>query len=76
MGDTFSNPRFSPVLGTVKWKYRGQIIPESKYMQLDVHVKKIEKKESKIIIYADANLCKEELRIYEVLDIALGIEES
>ena len=76
LGFKFNNPRFSQVINTVNWKYRGQIIPESKYMQLDVHVKKIEKKESKIIIYADANLCKEELRIYEILDIALGIEEN
>jgi len=76
LGASFKNPRFSPVLSTVSWKYRGQIIPKNKYMQLDVHVKKIEKKEQTITLYADANLWREELRIYEISDIVLGIEES
>ena len=76
LGISLKNPRFSPVLSKVSWKYRGQIIPKNKYMQLDVHVKKIEKKEQSITLYADANLWREELRIYEISDIVLGIEES
>ena len=45
-------------------------------MQLDLHVKNITKKEGKIIISADANLWREDLRIYEISDIVLGISEA
>ena len=45
-------------------------------MQLDVHVKNIEKKDKEVFLYADANLWKEDLRIYEISDIALWILES
>jgi 3-hydroxymyristoyl/3-hydroxydecanoyl-(acyl carrier protein) dehydratase len=76
LGDSFNNPRFSPVKSKVVWKYRGQIVPQNKYMQLDLHVKNITKKEGKIIISADANLWREDLRIYEISDIVLGISEA
>ncbi len=76
LGDSFNNPRFSPVKSKVVWKYRGQIVPQNKYMQLDLHVKNITKKDGEIIISADANLWREDLRIYEISDIVLGISES
>ena len=76
LGDSFNNPRFSPVTSKVVWKYRGQIVPQNKYMQLDLHVKNITKKEGEIIISADANLWREDLRIYEISDIVLGISEA
>ena len=76
LGDSFNNPRFSPVKSKVVWKYRGQIVPQNKYMQLDLHVKNITKKDGEIIISADANLWREDLRIYEISDIVLGISED
>ena len=76
LGDSFNNPRFSPVKSKVVWKYRGQIVPQNKYMQLDLHVKNITKKDGEIIISADANLWREDLRIYEISDIVLGISEA
>ena len=76
LGNYFKNPRFSHVLGTVSWKYRGQIIPENEYMQLDVHVKNIQKGDNEVSLKADAILWKEHLRIYEILNITLGISES
>jgi hypothetical protein len=45
-------------------------------MQLELHVKNIEEKDGQLIISADANLWREELRIYEILDIVLGISEA
>jgi hypothetical protein len=60
----------------VAWKYRGQIIPSTKYMQLDLHVKNIIKNENQVVLTADAYLWRENLRIYEISDIAIGISET
>ena len=75
LGESFKNPCFSPVLSKVIWKYRGQIIPNNKFMQLEVHVKNIKQKSGQIVLTADANLWREDLRIYEVSDIVVGISE-
>ncbi len=75
-GQSFNNPRFSAVLSTVTWKYRGQIIPSTKYMQLDIHIKNINKNNKQVILTADANLWRDNLRIYEIFDIVLGISET
>jgi len=63
-------------LSKVAWKYRGQIIPQNKYMQLDLHVKNIKLKEGQVVLTADANLWREDLRIYEIFDIVVGISET
>ena len=76
LGDSFRNPRFSQVLSKVVWKYRGQILPENKYMQLDLHVKYVAEKDGQVVLSADANLWREDLRIYEITDIVVGISES
>ena len=76
IGNSFRNPRFSAVLSKVAWKYRGQIIPSTSYMQLDFHVKNIINYENNIVITADANLWRENLRIYEITDIVIGISET
>ena len=75
-GNSFRNPRFSAVLSKVAWKYRGQIIPTTKYMQLELHFKKIIKNEKQVVLTADANLWRENLRIYEISDIVVGISET
>jgi 3-hydroxymyristoyl/3-hydroxydecanoyl-(acyl carrier protein) dehydratase len=76
IGSSFKSPRFVPVLSKVGWRYRGQIIPQNKYMQLDLHVKNIEQKEDQVVLTADANLWREDLRIYEIYDIVVGISET
>jgi len=63
-------------LSKVVWKYRGQILPENKYMQLDLHVKYVAEKDGQVVLSADANLWREDLRIYEITDIVVGISES
>ena len=76
LGDSFSNPRFHPSLSETRWKYRGQIIPTTGMMQLELHVSKIEKQDEQLMLVADASLWRDELRIYEVQDISLVIEEA
>ena len=76
LGNHFSNPRFSPVLSQTRWKYRGQIIPTTGIMQLEIHVSQIVKEDGQVMLAADASLWRDELRIYEVNDVSLAIEEA
>ncbi|MFC3187797.1 beta-ketoacyl synthase N-terminal-like domain-containing protein [Shewanella intestini] len=76
LGKGFTNPKFGQILSDIKWKYRGQINPLNKQMSLDVHISAIKDENGKRIIVGDANLSKDGLRIYEVKDIAICIEEA
>ncbi|MBM7071255.1 3-hydroxyacyl-[acyl-carrier-protein] dehydratase FabA [Shewanella sp. 202IG2-18] len=76
LGKDFINPKFGQILSEVKWKYRGQITPHNKQMSLDVHITDITRQADKLIIVGDANISKDGLRIYEITDIAICIEET
>ncbi|WP_173497915.1 beta-ketoacyl synthase N-terminal-like domain-containing protein [Shewanella sp. ISTPL2] len=76
LGAGFNNPKFGQILSDIKWKYRGQINPLNKQMSLDVHITSVTDDNGKRIIMGDANLSKDGLRIYEVKDIAICIEEA
>uniref|UniRef100_UPI00356A59A5 beta-hydroxydecanoyl-ACP dehydratase n=1 Tax=Shewanella sp. TaxID=50422 RepID=UPI00356A59A5 len=76
LGNEFANPRFNHCLSRVKWKYRGQISPLNKQMSLELHVTAIEKTPGRVTLKADAWLAKDGLRIYEISDLALVIEEA
>ncbi|SUI61546.1 hotdog fold thioesterase [Shewanella morhuae] len=76
LGAGFKCPKFGQILSDIKWKYRGQINPLNKQMSLDVHITSVTDDNGKRIIMGDANLSKDGLRIYEVKDIAICIEEA
>ncbi|MFC1235680.1 beta-ketoacyl synthase N-terminal-like domain-containing protein [Vibrio sp. F74] len=76
LGAGFHSPKFGQIESEVKWKYRGQINPLNKQMSLDVHITAIEERDGKTVIIGDANLSKDGLRIYELSDIAICIEEA
>ena len=77
LGKDFRSPKFVQVENhKTVWKYRGQILLSVKEMHLEVHIKTIEKKGSQLVIIADAYLWNDKMRIYQVTDIALGIEEA
>ncbi|MBI5844388.1 MAG: hypothetical protein HZB23_06945 [Deltaproteobacteria bacterium] len=76
IGANFKNPRFRHGENIVKWKYRGQITPANRAMTIDVHIKKIERGEGNITVKADASLWKDKIRIYEITDAALVVEEG
>ncbi len=75
LGAELKNPRFSQILSTIIWKYRGQIIPTNKVMSLDVHITGVRKEPGRVIVTGDANLWKDGLRIYEAKDVAICLEE-
>jgi 3-hydroxymyristoyl/3-hydroxydecanoyl-(acyl carrier protein) dehydratase len=77
LGQEMAAPRFSNPVGTrMNWKYRGQITPAHKRMELEVHVAKIERQGSQIILQADASLWVDNIRIYEVKQAAISLLEG
>lgn len=76
LGAGLKNPKFGQILSTIVWKYRGQINPLNRQMALDVHITDIIREADKVTIIGDANLSKDGLRIYEVKDIAICLEEA
>ncbi|WP_412513956.1 beta-ketoacyl synthase N-terminal-like domain-containing protein [Shewanella indica] len=76
LGSQFSNPRFAHCLSQVQWKYRGQINPLNRQMSLELHITAIEDTPGRVTLTADAWLAKDGLRIYEIKDLALAIEEA
>ena len=56
--------------------YRGQISPEIDAMAIEVHITGITKTDDKVTVEGKASLWKNKIRIYEVKQIALVIEES
>ncbi len=77
LADGFRSPRFEQVdHHKTVWKYRGQILLPVKEMHLEVHFKNIAQKDDKLVLVGDAYLWNEKTRIYQVTDLALGIEET
>jgi 3-hydroxymyristoyl/3-hydroxydecanoyl-(acyl carrier protein) dehydratase len=78
LGEDFETPRFAQADGEHKtvWKYRGQILSDSEKSHVEANIKRIEKTPGKTVIYADASLWRDALRIYEAKDIALAIVEA
>ncbi len=77
IGKEFHSPRFAHAVGhNTIWKYRGQIVPDSKDLSLDIHIKKIETAPGCITLHGEASLWKEDLRIYEVNSLAITVTET
>jgi 3-hydroxymyristoyl/3-hydroxydecanoyl-(acyl carrier protein) dehydratase len=77
LGKDFKNPRFVQVENNkTEWKYRGQIKINVENMHLEVHFKSIEQKGNTLVLLADAYLWNEGTRIYQITDLALGIQEA
>ena len=77
LGKDFKSPKFVQVANhKTVWKYRGQILLSVKEMHLEVHVKTVEQRGAQLVIIAEAFLWNDKMRIYQVTDIALGIEEA
>jgi len=77
LGKAFKSPKFVQLANhKTVWKYRGQILLHVKEMHLEVHIKSVEKRGQQLCIIGDAFLWNDKMRIYQVTDIALGIEEA
>ena len=70
-------PRFAMPVGVpTAWKYRGQILRDDKDMDFEVRVKEVRREDGRLLVLADASLWKPGLRIYEVTDLAIQVEEE
>ena len=77
LGKDFQSPKFVQIPNhKTVWKYRGQILLSVKEMHLEAHIKTVEMRNEQLVIIADAYLWNDKMRIYEVTDLALGIEEA
>ncbi len=77
LGKEFKNPKFVQLANhKTVWKYRGQILTDVKEMHLEVHIKTIEQRGAQLAIIGDAYLWNNKTRIYQITDLALGIEEA
>jgi 3-hydroxymyristoyl/3-hydroxydecanoyl-(acyl carrier protein) dehydratase len=78
LGSDMESPHFAQTDGghRTTWRYRGQILSDSEKSHIEAHIKEIKYEPDKIIIYADASLWRDKLRIYHVTDIALSIVEG
>jgi 3-hydroxymyristoyl/3-hydroxydecanoyl-(acyl carrier protein) dehydratase len=77
LGAEFKSPKFVQLQShKTVWKYRGQILRDVKEMHLEVHIKDIKKQNGQLAIIADAYVWNGKMRIYQLTDLALGIEEA
>ncbi len=55
----------------MKWKYRGQVLPTNKSVHVDIQVTDVKTTSSGTLFKGSANLWADNLRIYEIADLAL-----
>lgn len=74
---SFRSPRFGQVSHhQTTWKYRGQIVPSTGTMAIEIHVSRVEHVDDQVIVVADGNLWRDGLRIYHVQQLALAVKEA
>ncbi|MCU0497253.1 MAG: PfaB family protein [Anaerolineae bacterium] len=77
LGKGFKQPRFANAEDhKMIWKYRGQVLSDSKLINVEVDITGIERKGDQLVITANASLWKGALRIYEFKNVAIAIEEG
>lgn len=55
------------------WKYRGQVLGNIDSVNVEVHIKQVQRTNHEINILADASLWKDSLRIYEFKDVGVRL---
>lgn len=76
MGSGFRAPRFALASETcTSWRYRGQITPEHKRMDLEVHLREAIRNGAGLTLFADASAWVDGLRIYEIKNASIRIVE-
>ncbi|MEV4870506.1 3-hydroxyacyl-ACP dehydratase [Streptomyces syringium] len=55
----------------LRWTYRGQILPQHREVQAEVHLRDIRREAGRLVVRADGNVWRDGLRVYAVENIAL-----
>lgn len=75
-GDELQDAEFVvPVGATLKWKYRGQILPTDAYTTIEVHVIAVEHRPGRVRVVGAGSLWKSGLRIYEISGATVELRE-
>ncbi|MCF2858937.1 hypothetical protein L1286_15730 [Pseudoalteromonas sp. SMS1] len=75
--EAFNQPCFSVATDIpMNWMYRGQILPTDDVMNVEVHIERIEHQSDRILIFAQANLFNDHLRIYNSDSVVVEIKEK
>jgi 3-hydroxymyristoyl/3-hydroxydecanoyl-(acyl carrier protein) dehydratase len=54
-----------------KWKYRGQVLQNHREMQVEIHIQNQQIKNGITVFTGNANLWADDIRIYEIQNLAL-----
>ncbi len=74
LGKGLVSPRFRMLDGALMdWHYRGQILPENKLMQLEVHFSRLERLQDEIILEGDGRVWADDLCIYQAQGAAMRL---
>ncbi|HEX6428995.1 MAG TPA: beta-ketoacyl synthase N-terminal-like domain-containing protein, partial [Niastella sp.] len=77
LGHQYANPCFKQLENhQTIWKYRGQIVPDNKCMSLEIHITSITENNNQTIVIGEGSLWKENIRIYEIKDLAFEIKNK
>lgn len=77
LGDKYVNACFKQLENhQTIWKYRGQIVPDDKCMSLEIHITSITENNNHTIVIGEGSMWKENIRIYEVKNLAFAIAEA
>jgi PfaB family protein len=79
LGRDFRSPRLAVPDGPrCVWKYRGQIARPARptIMGLEVHISRRERSGGGLLLLGEGSLWRDDLRIYEVRDLALAVKEA
>lgn len=58
------------------WKYRGQVLQHHRQIQVEIHFNQPERSPEGTIFSGDANLWADNMRIYEICNLAIAIKEG
>jgi 3-hydroxymyristoyl/3-hydroxydecanoyl-(acyl carrier protein) dehydratase len=76
LGNGFLSPQFrNPNQQNILWRYRGQILPNNHFMQLEIDLSQIEKTKDRLLLHGDASLWADDFRIYEIKNASIEISE-
>ena len=54
----------------------GQILRETRQMQLEIHVTNVQEHLDQTVVTANASLWRDDLRIYEITDLRISLREA
>jgi 3-hydroxymyristoyl/3-hydroxydecanoyl-(acyl carrier protein) dehydratase len=77
LGQEFNSPHFALTTNqSLVWKFRGQVLTPHKIVGLEVHITRIVRANSSLILTGDASVWTDSTRIYEIPNASITIKEG